>query len=142
MPSHRRVSGLHPLHAILLSFPIALFCAALASDIAYLKTAEIPWSNMAQWAIVGALVFGGLVVVWAIVDSVRSSDRGPRHRRTVYLILVCVMWVLGVINAFKHSQDAWSSVGTSGLLLSLVCAALALAAGWVGHNYRNSGVGA
>src|SRR5690606_16367776 len=32
---------LHPLHAILLAFPIALFSAALATDITYLNSAEI-----------------------------------------------------------------------------------------------------
>ena len=135
----RRQAGLHPLHAILLSFPIALFCAALASDIAYLNTAEIQWSNLSQWAIAAALVFGAPVVVWAIVDCVRGPDRGLWQAVTLYLFLVAAMWVLGLINAFKHSQDAWSSVGTLGVILSLLCAALALAAGWVGHSHRNLG---
>lgn len=138
----RRRAGLHPLHAILLSFPIALFSAALASDIAYLNTAEIQWSNLSQWAIAAALVFGAPVVAWAIVDFVRGPGRGLWQAGTLYLILVTAMWVLGLINAFKHSQDAWSSVGTLGVILSLFCAGLALAAGWVGHSRRNSGANA
>ena len=36
--------------------------------------------------------------------------------------------VLGLVNAFKHSQDAWSSVGAFGLTLSILSALLALAA--------------
>ncbi len=44
------------------------------------------------------------------------------------------MWLLGLINAFKHSQDAWSSVGTTGLLMSLICSGLAIAAGWIAHS--------
>ena len=142
MPFEPRRAGLHPLHAILLSFPIAMFCAALASDIAYLNTGEIQWSNLSQWAITAALVFGAPVVVWAIVDSVRGPGRGSPRTGILYLILVAAMWVLGLINAFKHSQDAWSSVGTFGVTLSLLCAALALAAGWVGHSHRNSGANA
>jgi uncharacterized membrane protein len=137
-----RRAGLHPLHAILLSFPIAMFCAALASDIAYLNTGEIQWSNLSQWAITAALVFGAAVVVWAIVDTVRGPGRGSPRTGIIYLILVVAMWVLGLINAFKHSQDAWSSVGTAGVLLSLACAVLALAAGWVGHSRRNMGANA
>jgi len=50
----------NPLHAILLCFPIALFTSALISDIAYLRTAEMQWSNFSAWLIVGALVFGGV----------------------------------------------------------------------------------
>ena len=39
----------------------------------------------------------------------------------------------GLLNAFNHSQDAWSSVGTLGLLLSIVTTILALVAGWIGY---------
>ena len=42
-------------------------------------------------------------------------------------------WVLGLVNAFKHSQDAWSSVGTAGVALSIVAALTALAAGCAGR---------
>lgn len=124
---------LHPAHALLLAFPMALFPSALANDIAYLNTAEMQWSNFAAWAITGALVFGGPVVLWALVDAVRYRG-SPRGRRFgLYLLLLAVMWVAGLINAFQHSGDAWSSVGTAGVLLSLVSSLCALAAGWIAH---------
>lgn len=125
---------LHPIHAILLSFPIALFASALVSDITYLNSAEIQWSNLSQWAITGALLFGAPVVVWAVIDWLRGRGSPARSRWPIYLALVSVMWILGLINAFKHSQDAWSSVGTMGVLLSALCTVLALAAGWIGHS--------
>lgn len=133
MPPRTVHAGPHPVHAILLSFPVALFSAALASDITYVNTAEIQWSNLSQWAITGALIFGAPVAIWAAIDAFRSRDRGLHRGPMLYFVLVAVMWVLGLINAFKHSQDAWSSVGTIGVLLSVLCAALALAAGWVAH---------
>jgi uncharacterized membrane protein len=37
-----------PLHALLLAFPVALFASALLSDITYLKSAEIQWSNFSR----------------------------------------------------------------------------------------------
>ena len=43
--------------------------------------------------------------------------------------VLAAMWVLGLVNIFKHSQDGWSSVETFGLILSILCALLALAAG-------------
>lgn len=139
MPPYIGPPRLHPVHAILLSFPIALFSAALASDLAYLNTGEIQWSNLSQWAITGALIFGGPVVVWAIIDGVRGSGRGRWKGAMLYPVLVAAMWVLGLINAFKHSQDAWSSVGTVGVVLSILCTALALVAGWVAHGSRDAG---
>lgn len=130
---------LHPVHAILLSFPIALFVTAFLSDITYLNSAEIQWSNFAQWAITGALLLGAPVVAWAIWNWMRSRGSTYQRRNMVYLVTVSVMWVLGLINAFQHSHDAWGSVGATGVLLSAICALLALLAGWIGHSAAFSG---
>lgn len=123
------------LHAILLAFPIALFGAALVSDIAYLNSAEIQWSNFSAWLITGALVFGALVLLWALIDLLR------RRRGLIYAALLGLMCLVGLINAFQHSRDAWSSVGTTGLVLSILSALLALAAGWLGYS-RSTAKGA
>lgn len=122
---------LNPFRGILMAFPIALFSSALISDIAYLKTAQMQWSNFSAWLIAGALVFGGLVGAWAIVDLALAWRRGGRGRTLAYVVTLALMWVLGLFNAFQHSRDAWSSVGTTGLVLSILCTVLALAAGWI-----------
>ncbi|WP_447752170.1 DUF2231 domain-containing protein [Sphingopyxis fribergensis] len=124
----------HPLHALLLAFPVALFSSALLSDITYLKSAEVQWSNFASWMITGALVFGAPVLLWAALSLFRDRRDTSRTRSLVYFLLVLVMWIAGLINAFKHSQDAWSSVGSAGLLLSIVSTLAALAAGWILHS--------
>lgn len=126
----------HPVHALLLGFPIALFCSALASDIAYLKSAEIQWTNFSSWLIAGALVFGGLLLPWALISLVLGWRGAERRSRLLYAGLLAIMWVLGLINAFKHSQDGWSSVGAFGLVLSFLCSLLALAAGAVAFSSR------
>jgi len=123
----------HPAHALLLAFPVALFPAALANDIAYLNTAEMQWSNFAAWAITGALVFGGPVVLWALIDAVCRRGSVAGRRSAIYCTMLLVMWVAGLVNAFQHSRDAWSSVGTAGVLLSLLSSVCALAAGWIAH---------
>jgi len=122
---------LHPLHALLLGFPIVLFTAALVTDIAYLRTAQIQWTNFSSWLIVGALVTGGLVGLWAIIELVLAWRRGGPGRALFYVVALALMWVLGLVNAFQHSRDAWSSVGTVGLVLSILCTVFALVAGWI-----------
>ncbi len=121
---------LHPLHGLLLAWPVALFPAALLSDITYLNSAEIQWSNFSAWLITCALIGGGLVLLWALIALARA--KGPaRRQHGLYLLLLVLMWVCGLINAFQHSRDGWSSVGTIGLILSLLSSLAALAAGWV-----------
>lgn len=124
---------LHPVHAILLAFPVALFVSAVLTDAAFLETAEMQWSNFSAWLIAGGLVAGALVFVWAIVATVRATGRAGA---ATYPALLAIMWVVGFVNELIHSRDAWYSVTTTGMVLSIVTALLALAAAWIG--YRGS----
>lgn len=124
---------LHPLHAILLAFPIALFSGALASDITYLNSPQIQWTNFSQWLLAGGCLMGGLALLWAIVLAVTLRGAG-RGRAVLYLLLLAGMWIAGLLNSFQHSRDGWSSVETTGLVLSVLSTLLALAAGWVGYS--------
>ncbi|RKF21851.1 hypothetical protein D6851_07490 [Altericroceibacterium spongiae] len=132
-PAHARPM-LHPLHAILLAFPLALFTAALLSDITYLNTAQIQWTNFSSWLIAGAELTGALVVLWALIALIRHRKGAASLRYLLYLAVVAVMWIAGLINAFQHSHDAWSSVGTFGLILSILSAILAWCAGLIGYS--------
>ena len=139
MPLSRAAPILATIHAVLLSYPIALFSTAAIADLTYLNTSEIQWTNFAQWAITGALVFGAPVVVLAIVAAFRRRRTVSARAAFTYLGLTAGMWVLGLIDAFKHSQDAWSSVEFGGLFLSLSCTILAIVAGWMTFSTIGSG---
>lgn len=134
MPAPRGIGAtpLHPVHAILLAFPISLFCAGLASDIAYLKSAAVQWTNFSSWLIAGGCFFGGLVLAWAIL-SIVVPGRMTRLRALAYFVAVAVMFVAGLVNAFQHSHDGWSSVGAAGLVLSIIASLAALIAGAIGY---------
>jgi uncharacterized membrane protein len=123
---------LHPLHAMFLAFPLALFVSGLVTDIAYLNTAVIQWSNFSAWLIVGALVFGGLAGAWAIVTAI-FPRRMSRARALAFVTALAIMWLAGLINAFQHSHDGWPSVGALGLTLSIISSLFALIAAAIGY---------
>jgi uncharacterized membrane protein len=129
---------LHPLHALLLAFPIALFPSALLADITYLNTAEVQWTNFAAWLNAGALLVGGFAVIWSLIDAIRLRRTAVAKRELLLFVLLAVMWIVGLINAFQHSRDGWSSVEITGLILSIVSAGLALGAGWIAFSRRRS----
>lgn len=124
---------LHPVHAILLAFPLALFTGALVSDIAYLRTAQVQWSNFSSWMIAGALLIGAMVLAWALV-GVLLARRADRLRALAYALALALMWAAGLINAFQHSRDGWSSVGGLGLALSIVSTLAAFCAAAIGFS--------
>lgn len=131
--------GLRGLHGLFLSFPAALFTIGVLTDIAYLKSAEVQWTNFSQWLITGALFFGGIAAAWSLVAIVLSLRTSVRTWRVVEFGALALMFVLGLINAFKHSQDAWSSVGALGLILSILCSLLALAAAFIAMSGASDG---
>lgn len=120
---------LHPLHAVLLAGTVPLFLAVLLADMAYSSTYEIQWKNFASWLLVGALVFGGLTLLWAAIDVSRVARRSTGQ--IVYVVVLLVLWVLGLIDALVHAGDAWASMPTA-LYLSVIVAVLAAAATWLG----------
>ncbi|MEC7951451.1 MAG: DUF2231 domain-containing protein [Pseudomonadota bacterium] len=124
----RTRSFTNPIHAILLAFPVALYPAALLSDITYLNTAVIQWTNFSSWLIAGADVFAGLVLAWALVSQFLGRTR---QRGWAYVIVVALMFIAGVLNAFQHARDGWHSVGTFGLVLSILCTILAFVAAFL-----------
>lgn len=127
--------SLHPLHAILLAFPLPLFLGALLSDVAYWKSFHVQWANYSSWLIAGGLLVGGFVVLWALIDAMRS---GTAHRRhvAIYLVVLLAMWVLGLVNALVHGKDAFA-IMPEALYLSTIVALLALIAA---KSIQNRGV--
>lgn len=128
---------LHPLHAILLSFPFPLFLGTLFSDIAYARGFQIQWVNFAQWLNAGGLLVGAFVLLWALIGLFRRPVRGDR-RPVVYFVLVLAMWAAGLVNGLVHAKDAFA-VMPEGLWLSALAAVLALAASWVGFGGIRAG---
>lgn len=120
---------IHPFHALLLAGAVPLFLGALLSDLAYSSTYEIQWNNFASWLLVGGLVFSGFALLFTIVDLFRDKRRAPGF--ALYAILLLVAWIVGFFNALMHARDAWASMPT-GLVLSVITAALILLAAWFG----------
>jgi uncharacterized membrane protein len=128
---------LHPLHAILLAFPLPLFLGALLSDLAYRASFHVQWANFSSWLIAGGLLVGGFAVLWALVDLIRSGTVS-RKRAAIYFVVLLAMWVLGFVNALVHAKDAFA-IMPEALYLSAIAAILALAAAWIGYSGFRSG---
>jgi uncharacterized membrane protein len=127
----------HALHAVLLAGTVPLFLGVLLNDLAYSSSYQIQWKNFASWLLVGGLAFGGLTLLWAIIDTIRSVVRTTGQR--VYVSLLLVLWVAGFIDALVHAGDAWASMPAAPIVSAIV-AALAIAATWMGFTHFRRGV--
>jgi uncharacterized membrane protein len=123
---------IHPLHAIFLTFPLPLYLTALIGDWMYQKSFQIQWINFSQWAMVGALLFGGFALLWSLIDLIRSPPAEKAGRAT-YFALLLLTFVFGFINELIHAKDAFASM-PAGLYMSLIATVLALIASWIGYS--------
>lgn len=137
LSASHHVRPIHPLHAILLAFPLPLFLGALLSDLAYQGSFQVQWANFASWLIAGGLLVGAFALLWSLIALFRS-ETGHRRRPTVYFVVLLATWVLGFINALVHAKDAWA-VMPEGLYLSAITALLALVASWIGYSGFRTG---
>ncbi|MBA3834988.1 MAG: hypothetical protein H0X53_03920 [Sphingomonas sp.] len=129
--------AIHPIHAVLVSCALPLFLGALLSDWAYSATYEVQWTNFASWLNAGALLFVGLALVWAVVDSLRAEN--DRHRdKWIHVGLLVATFVVGFISALVHAKDGWAAM-PAGLILSVICVLLALAAIWTAFSSHRIG---
>lgn len=123
---------IHPLHAILLTFPFPLFLGALLSDLAYRSTVQVQWANFAAWLNAGGLAVGALALLWALVSLLRGGWM-LRARALSYFLALLATWVLGFLNALVHAKDAWA-IMPEAVWLSAISALLAFAASWIGYS--------
>ncbi|MCW1430238.1 DUF2231 domain-containing protein [Novosphingobium sp. JCM 18896] len=133
MVAERLHHPIHPLHGIVLGALPTLFGAAFLADVTYLRTAQIQWSNFAQWAIAGGLIVGALALIPAGFTLLRHIV-GARARPLLYLALLAGLWIVAFVNMLLHSRDGWYSVTITGAVLSFATTVLAIAAAWVGYS--------
>lgn len=129
-PTGRR--AIHPVHAVLLAGTIPLFLGALLSDWAYSGSYHVQWTNFASWLTLGALVFAGTALLWALVDALRK--RGG----WIYFALIFLTFAAGFFSMLVHAKDAWAAM-PAGFILSGVALLLALAATWAGFSGWRAG---
>lgn len=133
----RTLAGtIHPVHAVLLAATVPLLLGGLLSDVAYVSSYQIQWSNFAAWLIAGGMVFTGFALLWALVELLRAGQRGGRP--LIYFLLLLAIFVFGLVNSFIHARDAWGTM-PEGLILSAIVAVLTIAAAWIGFSSLRTG---
>ena len=124
-------SGGRPILRLLASFPIACFTCALATDIAYVQTANMMWADFSAWLLAVGMA-GGVVAAVAGFVSLMAGRRG-RTQQSVWPVAIgsLLVLVIAFFNNLVHSRDAWTSVMPAGLALSVATVLVLLVTAWL-----------
>ncbi len=133
---HRKESKIavagHPIHAMLVTFPIALCVSTLGADVLYWFSGDSFWPRVALWA-TGVGFFMGIlagVVGTAellLVPGIRIRAASWTH----FILAVMLLSILGANWGFRF-QDPQGAVLPWGFLLSLLATGMTGMTGWHG----------
>ncbi|MDT8305718.1 MAG: DUF2231 domain-containing protein [Anaerolineae bacterium] len=122
----------HPVHPMLVPFPITFLVSALLTDIAYWGSLEDFWARASLWLIAAGLASGLLAgLVGAIDYFTIERARGHRAGRLHAAGNVTAV-VLAAINLAIRWGDPAAPILWWGLILSLVTALILGVTGWYG----------
>ena len=110
----------HPIHPMLVPFPIACLVGTLLSDIAYSLTANVMWARFSTWLITIGVILGIVAAVAGAIDFVGNRMIRAQSAAWPHAIGNAVVLILAILNMLIHARDAWTSVVPWGLALSAI----------------------
>lgn len=122
----------HPMHAMLVPFPIAFFVATLLSDLAFWRTGDAAWVMASVWLLSAGLVIAGLAAVAGAID-VLGEPRFRAMREAWWhaggnLLVVLIQFV----SLLRRVHDGAGAIVPAGLALSAAAVGLLMFTGWMG----------
>jgi uncharacterized membrane protein len=129
--STARIAG-HPIHPMLIPFPIVCYVGTLATDIAYWRTAEIMWGDFADWLVTAGVFFTVLAALAGLTDFFGERRIRALPEAWIHGLGNVAVLVLGILDALVHTRDAYTSVVPLGLILSGLIVLILLVTGWNG----------
>jgi uncharacterized membrane protein len=131
VPSTVAIAG-HPIHPAVITFPIGLLVSVLATDIAYWLLGDPFWARASFWLIVGGLVTGLVAAITGLLDFIRIGRVRKHTAGWAHMYANVTALVLTAINLGLRLGDPTENVVFTGLIISVIIAALLGISGWYG----------
>jgi uncharacterized membrane protein len=130
-PTAVAVAG-HPIHPMLVTFPIAFLMAALPSDIAFLYLGDPFWARLSLWLLGVGTAMGTLAGIAGTVELLAIAGIRRRPAAWNHFVAAVMMLSVGFANWAWRLGDAEAAVAPWGLAMSALTAAMVVFAGWLG----------
>jgi uncharacterized membrane protein len=132
MESRAKLLG-HPVHPMLVVFPLGLLIASVVFDVLFMATGYPVFAEVAFWNIAGGIVGGLAAAVFGLIDYY-AIPHGTRARRIGLLhglgnVTVVALFALSLWIRWTSGEIAPPLVA---LALSFMAVGLGAVAGWLG----------
>lgn len=122
----------HPIHPMLVNFPITFLNTTLVTDLVYLWTGNPFWAEVSFWAIVAGLTTGGVAALVGTLDFMLT----PTIRRFMgswsHFIAGIMVVAIAASNLVWRWENPVEAVLPWGLALTGLNVIIVMLAGWMG----------
>ena len=129
--STAQVAG-HPIHPMLIPFPVAFLVATLVSDLIFLRTGNPGWATASLWLLGAALVMAALAAVAGLTDFLGDERIRDLSAAWHHMIGNVIAVVMALINWYRRYAATEPGIPSGGVVLSLLVVLILLYTGWRG----------
>lgn len=122
----------HPLHPMLVGFPIGLFIGAFVADLTNLILGDAFWARGSFWLLVGGFAMGLLAAVPGFIDLLAIRHARSWGLAWAHGLLNFGVLTVALVNLLSRRTDMAGTVLPYGLLLSALTVTLLGVTGWLG----------
>jgi len=123
----------HPIHPMLIPFPIVFLVTALVADLVFWRTGNAAWATVAMWALGAGIVMALVAALAGFTDffgdeRIRNISDAWQHMigNLIAVVLAAINWYI------RYRYGAAEGVFPWGIWLSLATVLLLLFNGWKG----------
>ncbi|HET7604729.1 MAG TPA: DUF2231 domain-containing protein [Sphingomicrobium sp.] len=133
--------GAHPIHPMLIPFPIVCFIGVLVTDIVFLNNHDPGWATASRYLLGVGIVMAALAAVAGLTDFMGSERIRSMGDAVKHMLANVTAVVLEIVNFFVRLNSD-SAIAGIGVILSAVVVLILIYSGWKGGDlvYRH-GIG-
>ena len=142
MHSRARIAG-HPIHPMLIAFPVALYVATVVTLLVHVGTNDAFWYRVAMWSNIGGVVMAAIAAIPGLIDLLglprHSRARATGVRHAAFNVLALVLFTISAVMLYRSAgtnlevaPGPYELDVAAPLALSILGVLSTLAAGWLG----------
>ena len=137
--STARIGG-HPIHPMLIPFPIVCFIGTLVTDVMYVRNQDAGFATASHWLLIVGLVMAALAAVAGLTDFLgdKRIQGGDAVKHMLANVTAVVLELANLLLRLRNDDF----IASTGVYISAVVVLILVYSGWKGGDlvYRH-GIG-
>jgi len=122
----------HPIHPMLIPFPVAFFVSTFVCDLVYWQFGYASWGTAATWLLGAGLVMAALAAVAGLTDVLGDERIRALNDAWLHAGGNIIAVLIEIYNWYIRYEQGTAAIVPKGLILSLVVVCILLFTGWKG----------